>query len=280
MPVTRSVDDPSLGHLNSRARSSSAPGRSPRHHVARIVHGGRRPRSPRRSSAWSTGLGWFVPAVIAAAVATSSSGDGRTGARMIRPRGRGLGADHRLPCALGLATPIRSWSASAGRADRRADQERRGARATWRKSTRGGRQDRTLTEGKPSRPRRPPWFGEKRSCAWPGVERASEHPLPGDRRRRGERGIGITDVTGFDSPTARACLARGRRASVARKRGLPEEHGRYTAGRRGDSLRGVGRTAIYIGVSRAAGPRIADPTRPPPRRPCRHCAMTASASSC
>ena len=106
-----------------RLRHARREGR-PRHLLARIVQmvaEAQRSRAPIQRLADQVS-GWFVPAVIAVAIAgLRRLGDLRPGAALrLRPRRGGLGADHRLPLrARASRRRCRSWSAS-GAARRRA----------------------------------------------------------------------------------------------------------------------------------------------------------------
>jgi Cu+-exporting ATPase len=222
--------------------------------------------------------GWFVPAVIAAAILAFV-------AWMI------LGPEPRFtfallaavavliiacPCALGLATPM-SIMVGVGRGARHgiliknADALERLEKVDTLVVDKTG----TLTEGKPAVAELLTTGIDENDLLRlvASVERASEHPLAlAIVRAAGERGLAIPPVEAFDAPTGKGATGtvEGRRilvgnAGFLREAGIATEGGDLA--RRADELRRGGATAIFVGVdgtlSGVIG--IADPIKPSAR---------------
>ena len=151
-------------------------------------------------------------------------------ALLLRPGRRGRGADHRLP----LRARPRDADVDHGRrrprrAVRRADQERRSARAHGKGRHAGGRQDRHADGGQAgghgdrSRGR---LFRRRRCC---GLRQASSGPASIRWRWRScaprrQRGIATASVADFDSPTGKGALGKvdGKRIALGNAKFLAE----------------------------------------------------------
>ncbi|MEW6449096.1 MAG: heavy metal translocating P-type ATPase [Pseudomonadota bacterium] len=217
--------------------------------------------------------GYFVPAVIAAAVLAFAAW------AIWGPEPRlsyGLVAAVAVliiacPCALGLATPMSIMvgvgrGAGMGVLIKNAEALERMERVDTLVIDKTG----TLTEGKPSVTRviAASGFDEPgllRLAA--GVERASEHPLAeAIVREAGKRNIDIPQVEEFDSPTGKGALGtvEGRKIALGNAKFLNELGvGTGDLAAQADELRSSGATAIFIAVDgRVAGViAIADPVK-------------------
>jgi P-type Cu+ transporter len=217
--------------------------------------------------------GYFVPAVIAIAVAAF-------GAWTIwgpEPRlAFGLVAAVTVliiacPCALGLATPMSIMvgvgrGAQAGILIKNAEALERMERVDTLVVDKTG----TLTEGKPSLVSIFPAEGFTEDAVLrfaASVETASEHPLARaivDAASR--RGIALSAVSGFDSPTGKGVVGAvdGRQVVLGNARFL-REHGIETTSLEAEAerLRAEGATAIFLGVDAKQGGvlAIADPVK-------------------
>jgi len=141
----------------------------------------------------------------------------RRRARCLCDRGVRVGADHRLPLPLGLATPTAILVAPARRPSTDPDPERRGAGAARQRAYRVARQDRTITEGKPtvthivtarSRTAR---RSARPTSSMGGVRRAA---LRASARPRGSQGredkqVSLLGVEKFAAMEGGACADRG-----------------------------------------------------------------------
>ncbi|MGY1424315.1 copper-transporting P-type ATPase [Lysobacter sp. A289] len=277
MPVTRSVDDPVIGGTLNQSgaliiRAEKVGRDTLLSRIVQMVADAQRSRAPIQRMADRVS-GWFVPAVIAAAIVTFIVWS------IVGPEPRmayGLVAAVSVliiacPCALGLATPMSIMvgvgkGAQLGVLIKNAEALEHLEKVDTLVVDKTG----TLTEGKPSVTGIVPAEGFDEEAILrlaAGVERASEHPLAlaiVDAAK--SRGIVIPDVTGFDSPTGKGVLGtvEGKFVSLGNAAFLAEQCVDTAAlADQADGLRGEGATAIYIGVSgRAAGIlAIADPIK-------------------
>jgi Cu+-exporting ATPase len=217
--------------------------------------------------------GWFVPAVIAVALAAFASWS------IWRPEPRfvhGLIAAVAVliiacPCALGLATPMSIMvgvgrGAGMGVLIKNAEALERMEKIDTLLIDKTG----TLTEGHPAVTAivATPGFDETEVLRLAAaVERASEHPLAlAIVEAARQREIALPDVAEFDSPTGRGALGNveGRRIVLGNARFLGEQvidSGSIAA--KAEELRKDGATAIFVGVDgRIAGiVAIADPVK-------------------
>jgi Cu+-exporting ATPase len=218
--------------------------------------------------------GWFVPAVIAVALAASVIW------AMVGPEPRfafGLIAAVSVliiacPCALGLATPMSVMvgigrGAREGVLIRNAEALERMEKVDTLIVDKTG----TLTQGKPSVTAIVPASGFTdtevlRLAA--SVERGSEHPLAAAiLRAASERGIALATVRGFDSPAGKGAigLVDGRRIVLGNAKFLAEL-GMDASALNGaaEKLRGDGATVIFLAVNGelAGAIAIADPVKP------------------
>jgi Cu+-exporting ATPase len=217
--------------------------------------------------------GYFVPAVIAIAIAAFAAW------AVFGPQPRlafGLVAAVTVliiacPCALGLATPMSIMmgvgrGAQAGVLIKNAEALERMERIDTLVIDKTG----TLTEGKPKVVSIVPAQGFEegevlRLAA--SVEKSSEHPLAlAIVAAAAERKLGLSDVSGFDSPTGKGVLGTvdGRKLALGNARFL-REVGVDTAALEveADRLRREGATAIFLGLDGkvAAVFAIADPVK-------------------
>lgn len=201
--------------------------------------------------------GWFVPLVIAIAVLAFAA----WAIFGPEPRfGYGLVAAVTVliiacPCALGLATPM-SIMVGVGRGAQMGVLVKNAAALERLENVDTIVVDKTgtLTEGKP---RLTKMFAIKieenellRLAA--SVERASEHPLAVSVvNAANERGLKLSEVTDFDSPTGKGVVATvdGKRVALGNSNFL-NELGVSTAGlaAKADEARKLGATVIYIAV--------------------------------
>ena len=217
--------------------------------------------------------GWFVPAVIATAVAAFIVWS------LFGPEPRfafGLVAAVSVliiacPCALGLATPMSIMvgvgrGAQAGVLIKNAEALERMEKVDTLVIDKTG----TLTEGKPKVTAivpAPEFDDAEVLMLAASVERASEHPLAAAIvRAAAERKIELKPVRGFDSPTGKGAVGvvEGRRVALGNAKFLAEL-GIATSALDADAerLRQDGATAIYAAVDgKAAGiVAIADPIK-------------------
>ncbi|MEY4720738.1 MAG: hypothetical protein RIQ46_463 [Pseudomonadota bacterium] len=240
--------------------------------IVQMVAEAQRSRAPIQRLADQV-AGWFVPAVLAVAVAAFAAWS------LWGPEPRltyGLVAAVSVliiacPCALGLATPMSVMvgigsGATQGVLIKDAAALERLERVDTLVIDKTG----TLTEGKPALTRivAAPGHDEDtllRLAA--AVERASEHPLAQAIVAAAEaRGLAVAEVRDFDSPTGKGATGRveGHDIALGNARFM-RELGAATAGMEpaADDLRREGATAIHVAVDgRVAGIfAIADPIK-------------------
>lgn len=240
--------------------------------IVQMVAEAQRSRAPIQRLADQV-AGWFVPAVLAIAVAAFVA----WGLWGPEPRlAHGLIAAVAVliiacPCALGLATPMSIMvgvgrGAGLGVLIKNAEVLERLEKVDTLVVDKTG----TLTEGKPSVTRivNAPGFDEAEVLRLAAaVERASEHPLAlAVVAAATGRGMTIPVVSDFDAPTGRGAVGvvEDRRVTLGNAR-IMRESGIDPAAMEGtaDSLRRDGATAIFVGVGdRVAGViAIADPIK-------------------
>ncbi len=240
--------------------------------IVQMVAAAQRSRAPIQRLADQVS-GWFVPAVIAAALVAFAAW------MTFGPEPRfayGLVAAVTVliiacPCALGLATPMSIMvgvgrGALAGILIKNAEALERMERVDTLVVDKTG----TLTEGKPKVVAVVAAQGSDetellRLAA--SVERASEHPLArAIVDAAAERKIAFADVSDFDSPTGKGALGtvEGHKVALGNSRFLTEL-GAATGALDGDAerMRQDGATAIYVAVDgKVAGVvAIADPVK-------------------
>jgi Cu+-exporting ATPase len=241
--------------------------------IVQLVAEAQRSRAPIQRMADRVS-GWFVPAVIVAALLAF-------GAWMIwgpAPQfSYGLVAAVAVliiacPCALGLATPMSIMvgvgrGAQAGVLIKSAEALERMEKVDTLVIDKTG----TLTEGKPAVTAivPAPGFTETdllRLAA--SVERASEHPLAAAIVRAAEeRGVSTVSVTDFDSPTGKGAVGKvdGKRVALGNAKFLAELNVEVAAlSEQAEDLRKEGATTIFISVDEqiAGVLAIADPVKP------------------
>ena len=218
--------------------------------------------------------GWFVPAVIAAALIAFAAW------AMFGPEPRlayGLVAAVSVliiacPCALGLATPMSIMvgvgrGAEAGVLVKNAEALERMEKVDTLIVDKTG----TLTEGKPTVTHILSASGFENNEVLrlaASVERASEHPLAAAIvAAAGDKGIALAPVRGFDSPVGKGAvgMVEGRRIALGNAKFLKElgiETGALEA--EAEALRAGGATAIFVAADgKLAGAlAIADPIKP------------------
>jgi P-type Cu+ transporter len=241
-------------------------------HIVQMVAQAQRSRAPIQRLADMVS-GWFVPAVIAAALAAFAVW------ALVGPEPRlayALVAAVSVliiacPCALGLATPISIMvgvgrGAQSGVLIKNAEALERFEKVDTLVVDKTG----TLTEGRPAlttiRPADGFDEGDLLRLA-ASLERSSEHPLAeAIVRAATERKLALAEATDFDSPVGKGVVGRvdGREALIGNERFLAERRVDVAA-LAGDAeqLRGDGATAIFIGVDGRAGGvlAIADPIK-------------------
>jgi Cu+-exporting ATPase len=203
--------------------------------------------------------GWFVPAVIAVALAAFVAW------ALFGPQPRfafGLVAAVSVliiacPCALGLATPM-SIMVAIGRGARQGVLIRNaGALEQMEKiDTLVVDKTGTLTQGKPSVTAIVPAAGFTHTEVLrlaASVERGSEHPLAAAvLRAAADRGIELASVRGFDAPAGKGAIGMvdGQRVALGNMKFLTEL-GIDTAAlsERAETLRGGGATVIFLAVN-------------------------------
>src|SRR6478672_7077967 len=241
--------------------------------IVQMVAAAQRSRAPIQRLADQV-AGWFVPTVILFAIAAFVAW------AMFGPEPRyayGLVAAVTVliiacPCALGLATPMSIMvgvgrGAQAGVLIKNAEALERMVKVDTLVVDKTG----TLTEGRPKVVAVAPAAGFEESEALrlaASVEQASEHPLAAAIVASArERGLPISPVSEFDSPTGKGAVGvvDGRRVRLGNAKFL-HELGIDTADLDGEAerLRADGATAIFLAVDRklAAVVAIADPVKP------------------
>lgn len=240
--------------------------------IVRLVAEAQRSRAPIQRLADQVS-GWFVPAVIVIAVLAFGAWS------MFGPEPRfsyGLVAAVAVliiacPCALGLATPMSIMfgvgrGAQSGVLIKNAEALEHMEKVTMLVVDKTG----TLTEGKPAVTGIKPaeGFSEDEVLRLAAsVERASEHPLAlAIVNSATARGITLSPVQDFDSPTGRGALGTvdGRRVALGNARFLSELGVATTEMEAAaDELRREGATAILMAVDGkvAAAIAIADPVK-------------------
>ncbi|MBX9745431.1 MAG: heavy metal translocating P-type ATPase [Hyphomonadaceae bacterium] len=243
--------------------------------LSRIVHmvaDAQRSRAPIQRLADQVS-GWFVPAVIAAAVAAFIAWSlfGPSPAMTYGLIAAVAVLIIACPCALGLATPMSIMvgvgrGAQSGVLIKNAEALERMEKVDTLVIDKTG----TLTEGKPKvvalAPA--PGFAEEEMLRLAAsIERASEHPLAlaivGAAK---DRGLNLPEPTGVDSPVGKGVFgAVDGRAVVIGNANFLKERGVDVSAleAQADALRADGATAIFVGVDgKAAGViGIADPVK-------------------
>ncbi|MDF0544153.1 heavy metal translocating P-type ATPase [Sphingobium sp. H39-3-25] len=277
MPVTRAKDDKVIGGTLNQTGAlvifADKVGRDTM--LARIVQmvaEAQRSRAPIQRMADKV-AGWFVPVVIGIAIAAFIAWS------IWGPEPRfayGLVAAVAVliiacPCALGLATPMSIMvgvgrGAGLGILIKNAEALEHMEKVDTLVVDKTG----TLTEGRPAVTQvvPAPGFDEAELLRLAAsVERASEHPLAlAIVEATKDRGIAMSEVSDFDSPTGRGALGTvdSRRIVLGNARFLGEEGiATEMLAEQADALRRDGATAIFIGVDgKVAGAfAIADPVK-------------------
>jgi P-type Cu+ transporter len=241
--------------------------------IVRMVSEAQRSRAPIQRLA-DTVSGWFVPIVIAVALATfiiwaQYGPEPRLAHALVNAVAVLIIA---CPCALGLATPMSIMvgtgrGAEAGVLIRNAEALEMFEKVTTIVVDKTG----TLTEGKPKLVTVEPSGGLDESALLrlvASLENVSEHPLAaaivaGTR----ERGIALSEVRDFASVTGKGVTGRvdTRTVSIGNLRHLEESGINPAALRdRADALRREGQTVMFVAVDgQAAGLLgVADPIKP------------------
>jgi P-type Cu+ transporter len=240
--------------------------------IVQMVADAQRSRAPIQRLADQV-AGWFVPAVIVAALAAFAAW------AMFGPEPKlafGLVAAVSVliiacPCALGLATPMSIMvgvgrGAHAGVLIKNAEALERMEKVDTLVIDKTG----TLTEGKPKVTAiiRAVGFGEDEILRLAAsVERASEHPLADAiMRTAADRGLAPGSVENFDSPTGKGAAGRVEGKSIAiGNSGYLSSIGIETGSLdlEAERLRADGATAVYLAVDgKLAGLfAIADPVK-------------------
>jgi Cu+-exporting ATPase len=278
MPVTRAKGDNVIGGtLNQSGALVIAASRVGRDtmlaRIVQMVAEAQRSRAPIQRMADQV-AGWFVPAVIAVAALAF------VGWSVWGPEPRfayGLVAAVSVliiacPCALGLATPMSIMvgvgrGAGLGVLVKNAEALEHMEKVDTLVIDKTG----TLTQGRPAVTAVKPAGGlteDELLRLAATVERASEHPLAqAIVAAAKDRGLTLTGVTDFDSPTGRGAIGtvERRRVVLGNARFLAD-NGIDTQALAGeaDALRRDGATAIFVGIDGQAGGiiAIADPVKP------------------
>ena len=241
--------------------------------IVQLVAEAQRSRAPIQRLADQVS-GWFVPAVIVVAVVAFVAWS------IWGPEPRfsfGLIAAVSVliiacPCALGLATPMSIMvgvgrGAQAGVLIKNAEALEHMEKIDTIIVDKTG----TLTEGRPAVTAivSAPGFTEEEALRLAAsVERASEHPLAiAIVRAAGERGIAMSPVVDFDSPTGKGAYGtvEGKRVPLGNAKFLAEQGVDVAPlAEEADRLREDGATVIFMGVDGqvAAIFAIADPVKP------------------
>ena len=273
MPVAKAPGDKVIGRLDQQDRrpSSCAPRRSAPtpcwRASSQMVAEAQRSRAPIQRLADQVS-GWFVPAVIAAALlAVAGLGD------LVGPEPRfayALVAAVSVliiacPCALGLATPM-SIMVGVGRGAQAGVLIKNAEALERLREGRhpGGRQDRHADRGPAGGhrdPRRRPASTRPSCCAWPPAWSAAASirwPTP-SCAPPSERGLALAEAADFDSPVGRGVLGAvdGRRVVLGGARLMAEQGVDVGAAARPRPRRcaATGATAMFVAVDGRAGRR-------------------------
>jgi P-type Cu+ transporter len=278
MPVTKSAGDTVVGGTMNQSgafvmRADKVGRDTVLAQIVQMVAQAQRSRAPIQRLADQVS-GWFVPAVILAALAAFTAWS------VWGPEPRftyGLIAAVSVliiacPCALGLATPMSIMvgvgrGAQSGVLIKNAEALERMEKIDTLVVDKTG----TLTEGKPS------VVGVRTTDAiveadllrlTASLERSSEHPLAAAIvRSANARGLTLADAQDFDSPVGKGVtgIVEGRRLVIGNRR-IMSEAGIDTGSLDGsaEEMRREGATAIFVAIDgKAAGIlAIADPIKP------------------
>ena len=262
MPVTREKDSPVIGGTLNKSGSfimrADKIGRDTLlAQIVQMVATAQRSRAPIQRLADQVSA-WFVPAVIAVAIAAFAAW------AMFGPEPRiayGLVAAVSVliiacPCALGLATPMSimvgvGHGAQAGVLIKNAEALERMEKIDTLVIDKTG----TLTEGRPKvvAVRTAAGFDEAQVLKFAAsVERGSEHPLAAAiLATAAERKLNLEPVSDFDSPAGKGVTGtvRGKKIALGNARFLSELNIHTSTLRVGaERLRSEGATAIFLAV--------------------------------
>ena len=277
MPVTKTAGDKVIGGSINKTgsfvmRADKIGADTLLSQIVQMVAQAQRSRAPIQRMADQVS-GWFVPAVIAVAVAAFA------GWALFGPEPRfafALVAAVSVliiacPCALGLATPLSIMvgvgrGAQAGVLIKNAEALERFEKIDTLVVDKTG----TLTEGRPAvtSVRSMRGFSEDEVLRLAAsLERGSEHPLADAIVRAAtERSLTLSEPAEFDSPVGKGVLGlvEGRRLALGSGKFMAEQGVEVTAlDAEADALRADGATAIFMGVDGqvAAVFAIADPIK-------------------